>query len=460
MLPLLNSLNNFLAALRIFVMKLFSAFLLLFLSFSIFGQKTDEILATANNQSFTAKDLSPEVRAAFENLPKTLTEVRKAFLEQQIADLLLETEAAARKVTVEKLIETQVGAKIPAPTDAQIQAVYDANRVAIGDKTLTEVRPQIIAFLKREPEQKALLAYISALKTKYKVTYEKDVNSNALKTTDILATVNGKTITTADFTEKNKTQLYELEAEIFDQAKANLEETILSALINAEAQKLGIAPGDLIAREITDKMREFSDGEREKLETALRVRLYQKYNAKILLKEPAPSAQNISTENQPAFGKTDAPVTVVMFTDFQCPACSGAHPVLQRVLAEYKDKIRFVVRDFPLTQIHANAYRAALAANAANAQGKFFEYTEILYKNQDRLDEESLKKYAAEAGLNTKQFELDLKGEKFAADVKKDLADGKSYGITGTPTIFVNGVKVRVLSAEAFRAAIEKALNK
>lgn len=441
-------------------MRLFSAFLLLFLSFSIFGQKPDEILAIADNQNFTSKDLAPEVRAAFENLPKTLIEVRKALLEQQIANVLLETEAAARKVTVEKLIETQIAAKIPAPTEAQIQAVYDANRAAIGNKTLTEVRPQIIAFLKREPEQKALLAYISALKAKYKTIYDKDINLNGLKTTDILAIVNGKTITAGDFTEKNKMRLYELEAGVFDQTKANLEETVWSALINAEAKKLGIAPGDLIASEITDKMREFTAVEREKLETALRDRLYQKYNAKILLKEPAPLVQNVSIENQPSRGKTDAPVTVVMFADFQCPACSGMHPVLQRVLAEYKDKIRFVVRDFPLMQIHENAYRAALAANAANAQGKFFEYAEILYKNQDKLDEESLKKYAAEAGLNTKQFELDLKSEKFASDVKKDLDDGKNYGITATPTIFVNGVKIRVLSAEAFRAAIEKALKK
>jgi protein-disulfide isomerase len=129
-------------------------------------------------------------------------------------------------------------------------------------------------------------------------------------------------------------------------------------------------------------------------------------------------------------------------------------------MAEYADKVRFVVRNYPLESIHENAFRAALAANAARAQGKFFEYAEILYKNQDKLDAESLKKYAAQIGLNQKQFELDLGSEKFAAAVRQDLKDGTSYGVGSTPTVYVNGVKVRANSAQGFRRAIERAINK
>ncbi len=170
--------------------------------------------------------------------------------------------------------------------------------------------------------------------------------------------------------------------------------------------------------------------------------------------------QNISVDDDPAQGKTTAPVTIVMFTDFQCSACSATYPVLKQAIAEYADKIRFVERDFPLITIHENAFQAALAAGAANAQGKFFEYTEVLYKNQNALDKDSLKKYAADLGLNVKQFELDLASPKIADEVRKDMEDGKTYGISGTPTIYVNGVKVRNLSAEAFRSAIERALKK
>ena len=442
-------------------MKFIAAlFCLLITTFTLVAQKADTVLATANDRSFTAAELSPEVRTAFENLPKTLGEVRQALLEQQIADALLEAEAAARKVSVEKLIETEVAKKIPAPTDEAIKAVYDANRAAVGDKTLAQVRPQIVAFLLRAPQQKALTEYVSGLKVKYKTAIGKNVNAPNLKPFEVLATVGGKQITAEKFDAKNKQTLYDLEAEVYDQTRDALEQMVYSSLIVAEAKAQNIAASDFIAREITEKLREFSDEERARVENDLRDRLFKKHGVKFLLKEPAPFAQNIPTDNQPSKGNSAAPVTVVMFTDFQCPACAGVHPILQNVLAEYGDKIRFVVRDFPLTSIHENAFRAAIAANAAHAQGKFFEYTEVLYKNQNALDTASLKKYAADLGLNQKQFDLDLESEKIAAEVRKDMADGKIYGIAGTPTIFVNGVKVRALSAEHFRNAIENALGK
>jgi len=129
------------------------------------------------------------------------------------------------------------------------------------------------------------------------------------------------------------------------------------------------------------------------------------------------------------------------------------------VMAEYADKIRFVVRNYPLESIHENAFRAALAAHAAHAQGKFFEYIEILYNNQNNLDDVSLKKYAAQIGLNQKQFDLDLGSGKFAAVVRQDLKDGTSHGVASTPTVYVNGVKVRANSAQGFRRAIERALK-
>ncbi|MBK9766624.1 MAG: thioredoxin domain-containing protein [Chloracidobacterium sp.] len=189
-------------------------------------------------------------------------------------------------------------------------------------------------------------------------------------------------------------------------------------------------------------------------------RLFAKYNVKIQLVAPEPPVENISVDDDPAQGPANAPVTIVMFSDFQCPACSATHPILKKAIAEFPGKIRFVVRDFPLTSIHENAFNAALAAGAATAQGKFFEYSDLLYQRQDALDPVSLKRYAAELGLNVKQFEIDFSSEKIAAEVLKDKSDGENYGIGGTPTVFVNGVRVRQLSATGFRKAITKALVK
>jgi len=441
-------------------MKLFSAILVFFLSFNLFAQKTDEILATANGQNFTARDLAPDVQQSFANLPKNLSETRRVLLEQAIGEILFEREAAARKLTVEKLVETEVKAKVPAPTDGEIKAVYDANRASIGNQTLEEIRPQIVVYLRREPEQKAYADYVSQLKSKYKVALGKDVNAPNLSQFEVLATVGEKQISVESFEAKNKTTLLELEAEVYEQVRESLEQIVYSNLLVAEAKAQGIDAGSLIAREITDKMKEFSDAERANLESVLRERLFKKYNAKLLIKEVPPILQSISIDRQPSRGNANAPVTVIMFTDFQCSACAAVHPALQKVLKSYADKIRFVVRDFPLTQIHKNAFQAALAANAADAQGKFFEYVEILYQNQAKLDDESLVQYASRLGLDVKRFEADLKSKRFAPLVERDLADGKTYGITGTPTIYVNGVKIRTFSAENIKRAIERALKK
>jgi protein-disulfide isomerase len=133
------------------------------------------------------------------------------------------------------------------------------------------------------------------------------------------------------------------------------------------------------------------------------------------------------------------------------------NPVLEEVLKSYGDKVRFVVRDFPLN-IHANARKAAEAADAANAQGKFFEYTALLFKRQNALDVPSLKKYASELGLDRARFDAALDSGTYSAEVRHDIQDGEIYGIDSTPTIFVNGVKLDTLSAEALHAAIDGAL--
>jgi protein-disulfide isomerase len=439
-------------------MKITATIFCLFLSvLSVFAQKAETVLATANGRNYTAENLSPDVKKAWENLSASIAETRRALLSDMIAEALLTAEARARGTTVEKLVG-EVKAKIPAPLEAEIRQIYDANRDALGNRTLEEAKPQIVAFLRREPEQKALMDFINGLNAKYKPVAGRDVNAAALRPTDVLATVGGKAITVQEFDAKNRLALYEFRAEIFDAVRDELEEAIFNDMVMAEAKAQNVEPSDLLAREITDKMREFSDDERETLNEAFRQKLFTKYKAKISLKEPAPVAQKISADDDPARGAATAPVTIVMFTDFQCPACAATHPVLEKVIAGYGNKVRFVVRDFPLVNIHKDAFLAAQAANAARAQGKFFEYAEVLYRNQAALDAGSLKKYAADLGLNARQFELDLQSGKYADEVRRDMADGAAYGITGTPAIFVNGVRVRELSTRAFRRAIDRAL--
>ena len=437
----------------------FSAIFLLVLSFAAFAQKPDDVLATATGHAFRLRDLSAETQKMVAEVPARLAKGRTDILGQMLNQRAITLEAKALNTTPGKLIAAEK-AKAPNPTEEAIKVVYDANRTVIGDRTLEQVRKQIVSILRSDPEQKLLVAYFAQLATKYKVVSGKDINTPTLAQADVVGTVNGQVITAKDFDEYSKFQMFDARLELADLILDELNDTIYNALVADEAKATQIDSSTLIANEITNKMKEYTDAERVGLEGALTKKLFAKYQVKILYKEPDSLVQNISVDDDPAQGPATAPVTIIMFSDFQCSACSATHPILKKVMADYAGRIRFVVRDFPLESIHENAFRAALAAGAANAQGKFFEYTEILYKNQDALDNESLKKYAAQIGLNAAQFELDFNSEKTAAEVRKDLADGESYGISSTPTIFVNGVMVRNLSADGFKSAIERALKK
>jgi protein-disulfide isomerase len=424
------------------------------------AQRLDDVLATSTTSTFTASSLSPQGQKIYLEQRKLIGETRAQLLSEMIANAVLELEAKPTSSTKEKLLAAQ-RTKVAAPTTAEIQKIYNANTAALGGRPLAEVRGQIVEYLKHDSEQTAVNSYIQSLRTKYKVTAGRDVNAMGLAPADVVATVNGRNITLGEFEQANKVRLNDTEIEIFEEIRSDLEPSIFSALAAEEAKSRNLDTGSFIAAEITDKLRLYTDEERVGVETALMRQLFAKYKVKITLREPTPIVQNILVEaDDPQIGSASAPVTVVMFTDFQCPACSRTHPVLKQVLAAYGDKIRFVVRDFPLESIHENAFQAALAANAAFAQGKFLEYADVLYRNQDALDKASLLKYASELGLNAKQFELDFTGATAQAEVKKDQADGRSYGIGGTPAIFVNGVKVQRLSAEAFRRAIDRALSK
>ena len=439
-------------------MKIFrTVFCLLFLAAAAWPQNPDEVLATAKGLTFTASSLSEQIRKAYTERHAAVAAERSRLFSEVVTETLLDAEARAQGTTRKTLVAA-ASAGITDPSAAAIKTIYDANRQAFGDRNIEQARPQIIAFLRGNAEQKAIDGLVEKLKTKHKFVSGKDINATALKPADIVFSVAGKPFTAGEFNNKFKAHLYDVEAEIALYAIHELDAVIFSTLIAQEAKSRNIEPGDLIATEITNKLRDFTPEERAGIENALKKRLYEKYAVKITLREPEPVAHDVSADDDPVFGKPAAPVTVVMFSDFQCSACAATHPVLKNVLGAFPDKAKLVVRDFPLESIHENAFRAALAANAAQQQGKYFEFIDLLYQNQDRLDDASLKGFAAQLGLNPKQFELDFSSEKTAAEVRKDIADGVRHGTRGTPTIFINGVRVHHLSTDGLRGGIERAL--
>jgi protein-disulfide isomerase len=166
----------------------------------------------------------------------------------------------------------------------------------------------------------------------------------------------------------------------------------------------------------------------------------------------------IATDDQPAKGSVEAPVTIIEFTDYQCSSCARLQPVMDRLLAEYQGKARLVVRDFPL-QRHPYAFKTAEAAEAAREQGKYWEYTAIRFQNQGALGSDQLKEYARQLQLDVEKFDAALTSGKFAEKAQRDVQDGARIGIQGAPTVFVNGRRVSETTYESLKAAIEAALK-
>jgi protein-disulfide isomerase len=174
------------------------------------------------------------------------------------------------------------------------------------------------------------------------------------------------------------------------------------------------------------------------------------------------SKDSLIGDNSQILGAKDAKVTIVEFSDFQCPACGAAYPIVKQVLASYtKDQIRFVFRNFPLTSVHQYALGAAMAAEAAGEQGKYWEYYSLLYENQQSLDRASLISYATRLNLDINKFKTDMDSKSNKDIVMSDVSDGEKVGIAATPTFFINGVKHEgVLTFDQFKTIIDSELKK
>jgi protein-disulfide isomerase len=446
-------------------------------------------LVVVNGQTFTTADLQPSLRQELERQDQRIAEARAAVLDQQINTLLLQAEAAKRRIDTPRLYQLEVSSRVPAITQAQIKKFIEDNSREFEGVDPAVANQQASAFLREEAENKLADDLVKRLRKTHSIVMGVDVNSPNLSPNAVIATIAGFPLKADSLIERLKPILYKMRLEAYELKKRETDRLVDDTLLLEEARRRQIGPEEIIRAEISDKVRPPTEDEvakfyndnkarisgdlnsvrnqvanylqeqsRQRLEKDLSDRLRKGANIRWLLSEPAAPVQNISTDDDPARGDANAPVTIVEFTDFQCPACAAMHPVLEEILKSYGNKVRFVVRDFPLNQ-HEHARKAAEAANAAHAQGKFFEYAALLFKNQKALDVPSLKKYASDLGLNRARFDAALDRGTYAAEVKKDLEDGEIYGVGSTPTIFINGVQLRTLSEEALREAIDRAVG-
>ena len=458
-----------------------------------------DVLATVNSIKITRADLSPEVLQRIQALQQDVVDARKQILDVKINGILLDAEAKKRGVSNQKLFEDEVVNKTIQPTNAEAQAYFTQNRQQIEQQAgrpieFSEIGEQVLAFLRNQRQDERSKQFANGLRAAYavKVTMG-DVRppANDAERARVLASVNGQNITSGEIEDDLRPLVGQTQEQVYLLRKNDVDQRVNDILLGQEAQKRGVTERALLESEISSKVPvvteaqaqdfynknkeriggmdftqakyqiiQFMQGEEQrKLEAALVAKLRNGATVQTFLTPPAPLVYKIAIDDQPLKGNPDASVTVVEFTDYQCPNCAAAQPTLERLIAEYGDRVRFVVRDFPLTQ-HADAEKAAEAAEAAREQGKYWDFTAILFRNQSSLKPEQLKQYARVLGLDLAKFGAALDSGRFADKVQRDLNDGERVGVNGTPTFFINGLRATDASYETLKAALDAALKK
>jgi len=309
---------------------------------------------------------------------------------------------------------------------------------------------------------------------------EKTPKSKELKTpiSRSLATVDGVAITETQAKMESADKLDSLELqnlrakaiaarseyEILEEA---VDRIIEDRLLQTEADKQHISKDELLSREIQQKVKEPTAEEVEdfynqnkqritkpKEEAVPQIKKYIKQQRETEVREEffgklesehkvvrllEPLRFNVDSPDRPTLGPASAPVLLVIFSDFQCPYCKRFSAAIKEVTKEYGDKVRVVFRQFPLTNIHPNAQRAAEASLCADAQGRFWDMHDLLFQNQNNLRDEDLKSRASQLGLNMTAFNSCFDTKRFGGKVNEDVRAGSAAGVEGTPAMFVNG---------------------
>lgn len=220
--------------------------------------------------------------------------------------------------------------------------------------------------------------------------------------------------------------------------------------------RLGGRTLDQVRSQIADHLRE---ERRNEAMARLEERLFAERGVEIHLE---PIRLEFDNSRAPSLGSPDAPVTLVEFSDFQCPYCARVAPTLKQLQREFEGQVRIVYRHFPLTSIHPLAFKAAEASMCAHDQGQFWLMHDMIFEDQNRVSVSDLKDKARRLGLDQRDFDACLDSGRHAELVQRDFEEGQKAGVTGTPAMFVNGVRIEGgavsfdVGAEAIRRELER----
>lgn len=334
----------------------------------------------------------------------------------------------------------------------------------------------------------ALAAFVLACACSKQASTASSTSGAAATAPDrVVATYNGGKITSAELEKEARPQIADLENKMYQAKRQALEQMAIERIVKAEATKAGMTEQDYIRKRVEEapvqqpteaQERQFYerlksggqippdasfDSLKERIGQALVnqqrqgqmqkvvAELQKQANLKIDL--PQPRIQ-VAAEG-PSRGPKDAPITIVEFSDFECPYCGAAHDTVEQVMSTYAGKVRLVYRQFPLS-FHPHAEKAAEASLCAADQGKFWEYHDVLFKNQKKLDPTDLKAFASEVGMDGQKFGQCLESGDKKKVVDADQQAGLAAGVGGTPAFFINGIFLNgALPIDEFKKVID-----
>ncbi len=301
---------------------------------------------------------------------------------------------------------------------------------------------------------------------------------------EVLATIDGEAVVMSDLDELIGDQLSSMDIQYRKQRQqlleAGLDRVIRDRLLEDEAAQRGVTFEELMAAEggateVTDeqirvwyqqnesalggrsleelypRIKEFLEqNQRQTALNGLASQLREARDVEVLLE---PLRFELDNEGSPALGPDDAPVTLTEFSDFECPYCGRFFQTLKRLKENYGDQLRVVFRQYPLDN-HPNAYGAAVASLCADQQGAFWEMHDLMFREQEQLDIESLKEKADRLGLDRASFDVCLASDRFQDQIQADMREANRLGVDGTPAIFVNGIPLAG-GAVPYQAAVE-----
>lgn len=303
----------------------------------------------------------------------------------------------------------------------------------------------------------------------------------------VVAVVNGEKITQGELDDASRTRMLKIQSQIYDLQEGVLNEMVQDKLLEADAKKNGKTSeqmlseveskvqtsteaeakrlyqmqkkrfGDKEFEEVKETIMNYLDTQKKKM--AIRSymsKLYKDAQVDIKLERPR---MEVSVDDDPSKGPKGAPITIIEFSEYQCPFCRKARPTIDRILKDYDGKVHYVFRDFPLG-FHDNAKSAANAAQCAGDQKKYWEFNKELWKIQRDLTKENFMRIAGELKLNMDEFKKCVESNKFYAEIDKDQQDGLNAGVSGTPAYFINGVFLSgARPYSAFKAIIDAELE-